>query len=168
MPTCLLALTYYVPTCLKSLRAYVPYMPTCLCALRPSMPLNVTCLRAYVLTYLQRLTKYTEAHFYTLYCCFSLDYLTFHSIQNPQTNSFFYNCIPQSYLVEYCYVGYCYLLVGIYDQIRRKLRISSHLLKKSLMENFIFCAVLHVRKQQFEDSLRSYLKQWTLFSILNA
>ena len=25
------------------------------------------------------------------------------------------------------------------DQIRRKLRIWSHLLKKSLMENFIFC-----------------------------
>ena len=28
------------------------------------------------------------------------------------------------------------------DQIRRKLRIWSHLLKKSLMENFIFCAML--------------------------
>ena len=28
-----------------------------------------------------------------------------------------------------------------YDQIRRKLRIWSHLLKKSLAENFIFCAV---------------------------
>ena len=28
-----------------------------------------------------------------------------------------------------------------YDQIRRKLRIWSHLRKKSLMENFIFCAV---------------------------
>ena len=28
------------------------------------------------------------------------------------------------------------------DQIRRELRIWSHLLKKSLMENFIFCAVL--------------------------
>ena len=28
------------------------------------------------------------------------------------------------------------------DQIRRKLRIWSHLLKKSLMENFIFCAVV--------------------------
>ena len=28
------------------------------------------------------------------------------------------------------------------DQIRRKLRIWSHLLKKSLMENFISCAVL--------------------------
>ena len=27
------------------------------------------------------------------------------------------------------------------DQIRRKLRIWSHLLKKLLMENFIFCAV---------------------------
>ena len=30
---------------------------------------------------------------------------------------------------------------GKYDQIRRKLRIWSHLLKKSLIENFIFCAV---------------------------
>ena len=28
-----------------------------------------------------------------------------------------------------------------YDQIRRNLRIWSHLLKKCLMENFIFCAV---------------------------
>ena len=27
------------------------------------------------------------------------------------------------------------------DQIRRKLRIWSHLLKKSLMENFFFCVV---------------------------
>ena len=30
------------------------------------------------------------------------------------------------------------------DQIRRKMRIWSHLLNKSLMENFIFCAVLQV------------------------
>ena len=28
------------------------------------------------------------------------------------------------------------------DQIRRKLRIWSHLLKKPLIENFIFCAML--------------------------
>ena len=28
------------------------------------------------------------------------------------------------------------------DQIRRKLRTWSHLLKKSLMENFIFCVVI--------------------------
>ena len=30
-----------------------------------------------------------------------------------------------------------------YGQIRRELQIWSHLLKKSLMENFIFCAVIH-------------------------
>ena len=30
------------------------------------------------------------------------------------------------------------------DQIRRKLRIWSHLLKKSLVENFLFCAVLDI------------------------
>ena len=32
-------------------------------------------------------------------------------------------------------------------QIRRKLRLWSHLLKKSLMENFIFCAVTQCRPQ---------------------
>ena len=32
------------------------------------------------------------------------------------------------------------------DQIRRKLRIWSLLLKKSLMENFIICAVLLLEK----------------------
>ena len=31
--------------------------------------------------------------------------------------------------------------LGKCDQIRRFLRIWSHLLKKSLMENFIFCAM---------------------------
>ena len=30
------------------------------------------------------------------------------------------------------------------DQIRSLLRIRSHLLKNSLMENFIFCAMRHV------------------------
>ena len=33
------------------------------------------------------------------------------------------------------------------DEIRKKLRIWSHLLKKSLMENFIFCAVLVLHKK---------------------
>ena len=33
------------------------------------------------------------------------------------------------------------------DQIRRKLRISSHLLKKSLLENLIFCAVGRLAEQ---------------------
>ena len=32
------------------------------------------------------------------------------------------------------------------DQIRKKLRIWSHLLKKSLMENFIFCAVTSMKR----------------------
>ena len=32
-------------------------------------------------------------------------------------------------------------ILSKYDQIRSFLRIWSHLLKKSLMENFIFCAV---------------------------
>ena len=31
-----------------------------------------------------------------------------------------------------------------FDQIRRKLRIWSHLLKKFLMESLIFCAVIEV------------------------
>ena len=33
-------------------------------------------------------------------------------------------------------------LLSKYDQIRSSLQICSHLLKKSLMEKFIFCAVL--------------------------
>ena len=37
------------------------------------------------------------------------------------------------------------------DQIRRKLRIWSHLLKKSLMENFIFCAVISSILQKLSD-----------------
>ena len=35
------------------------------------------------------------------------------------------------------------------DQIRRKLRIWSHLLKKSLMENFIFCTVTMEWRKRF-------------------
>ena len=35
------------------------------------------------------------------------------------------------------------------DQIRRFLRIWSNLLKKSLMENFIFCAVRRIKMQEF-------------------
>ena len=33
------------------------------------------------------------------------------------------------------------------EQIRRKLRIRSHLLKKSLMKNFIFCAVSVIKNR---------------------
>ena len=41
------------------------------------------------------------------------------------------------------------------DQIRRKLRIWSHLPKKSLMENFIFCAVRIVEILQTQDYKKS-------------
>ena len=46
---------------------------------------------------------------------------------------------------------------GKHDQIRRKLRIWSHLLKKSLIENFIFCAVFvevleNLHMSQFEGN----------------
>ena len=37
------------------------------------------------------------------------------------------------------------------DQIRRELRIWSHLLNKSLMENFIFCPVNFTLTQRFID-----------------
>ena len=40
------------------------------------------------------------------------------------------------------------------DQIWRKLRIWSHLLKKSLMENFIFCAVLEQIKTERKKGKR--------------
>ena len=54
------------------------------------------------------------------------------------------------------------------DQISRKLRICSHLLKKSSMENFIFCAVslfipktkkswVGVQKCQYYTMWKSYL-----------
>ena len=37
------------------------------------------------------------------------------------------------------------------DQIRRKLLIWSHLLKKPLMENFIFCVVLNPTNALWKD-----------------
>ena len=46
------------------------------------------------------------------------------------------------------------------DQIRRKLRISSHLLKKSLMENFIFfCSVIKT------DCLLTYPNWYQIYHI---
>ena len=45
------------------------------------------------------------------------------------------------------------------DQIRRKLRIWSHLLEKPLMENFIFCAVFYVCFQRY------YFPYWESFGV---
>ena len=54
------------------------------------------------------------------------------------------------------------------EQIRRKLRIWLHLLKKSLMENFIFCAVPMQKIQPFfsqwnNQSLKGGLSCCTIF-----
>ena len=53
----------------------------------------------------------------------------------PQTCPQFFNHIAQK--IKFSNKDF----VGKWDQIRSFLRIWSHLLKKSLMENFIFCAV---------------------------
>ena len=58
---------------------------------------------------------------------------------------------------------------SICERIRRKLRIWSHLLRKSLMENFIFCAVLiHssiIWKFHYWHCLNNYLS-W-VFRVIN-
>ena len=46
-----------------------------------------------------------------------------------------------------------------YDQIRSFLQIWSHILKKSLMENFIFCAVMfNGTDKKWEKSLDNGVK----------
>ena len=57
------------------------------------------------------------------------------------------------------------------DQIRRNLRIWSHLMKKSLMENFIFCAVLvvlNLLKSQpitFSKVLQNAIILWSVLAV---
>ena len=50
------------------------------------------------------------------------------------------------------------------DQIRRKLRIWSHLLKNSLMENLIFCAVCD--KTVKCSKRNNYAKNWHIIRSL--
>ena len=55
------------------------------------------------------------------------------------------------------------------DQIGKKLRIWSHLLKKTLMENFIFCAVwLPLKSQKLK--LARVLREWltAFYTILDS
>ena len=56
-----------------------------------------------------------------------------------------------------------------FDQIHRKLRIWSYLLKKSLMESFIFCAVYFVLSSQFFDKYmeRKPLGGWGFQTVAN-
>ena len=50
------------------------------------------------------------------------------------------------------------------DQVRSFLRIWSHLLKKSLIENFIFCAVVIHRPHKTPGSCIFYLGMFSLYS----
>ena len=47
-----------------------------------------------------------------------------------------------------------------HDKIRRKLRIWSHLLKKSLIENFIFCAVAIEARHTRNTRNAWYFQPW--------
>ena len=108
VPTCICTSNYYVrtdlsafyycvPTCLKLLTAYVSSFFTChYIFFVPTYVVSyiISCLRVlifHLLTSLQPVTKYIKGDFYSSYCGFLLDYLTFHSIQNPKTNSCLYN-----------------------------------------------------------------------------
>ena len=52
------------------------------------------------------------------------------------------------------------------DQIRRKLRIWSHLLKKSVMENFIFCAVSFLKPTLLYQRTTIYFLNKTTYKVL--
>ena len=51
-----------------------------------------------------------------------------------------------------------------YDQIRMKLRIWSHLLKKSLTENFIFCAVSKTNDTELQENVETFFHTYYLES----
>ena len=55
------------------------------------------------------------------------------------------------------------------DQIRSFQRIWSHLLKKSLMENFIFCAVLRLYRRAFcqKFSLKNLIWKTSYFPLFS-
>ena len=93
-------LNFHVPTCLD-----IFFVPTNLCVLNYFVPTCTHFSRAYMPLTTHKI--YWGSLLYHLYCCFSLDYLTFHSIQNPKTSSCFKNWIPQSYLVGFCYLKWC-------------------------------------------------------------
>ena len=63
----------------------------------------------------------------------TIEYLYMYIAQTPKI-SLYYTAQKMKFSIKNFFTKY--------DQSPRKLRISSHLLKKSLLENFIFCAVL--------------------------
>ena len=119
-PTCLRVLHYYVPTCLRGLNYYVP---TCLHFSRVYV---LTCLYIFFRpTYLRAINYFvpTCAHFSRAYVKIShkiysgsllyfvllffsgLLFWPFIPLKNPKKTPV--NCIPQSYLVGFCYFNWC-------------------------------------------------------------
>ena len=122
MTTCLKLLCAYETMCPYFSRASVPSFFTCLRAYMSVyiflqiyiydiyftyMPVYIfiSCLRAlifHVLRSLQPLTKYIVAHFYTLYCCFSLDIWPFIPFKTPKQTPASKTVYPKSIL--WCFV----------------------------------------------------------------
>ena len=75
--------------------------------------------------------------------CFNIQYLGNHKNSEVTTSGFCYSLISQITAQKMKFSTKDFFRKC--DQILSLLRIWSHLLKKSLMENFIFCAVDHAQ-----------------------
>ena len=85
------------------------------------------------------MTYFVKTLFWALKFCWKI------SLKNVQINSLPYTAQKMKFSIKDFF--------SKYDQIQRKLQIWSHILKKSLMENLIFCAVLFI-----------YYTMWLLYS----
>ena len=145
----------FVPTCLTCLSASSAYVPTCLLALNYYVPTGFT---------LKLLHTYFPSFF--AYLCANL--LTCLYI-------FF---VPLCLRVLYFFLPTCAHLSRAYVPTTTHkiywgslLYIVLFLLK--LHTSILTCGVLlsqvvHGQRQQFEDPLRNYLKQWTVSSVLSS
>ena len=142
MPTYLKLLLAYVPTWLRALIFHVP-----------------TCLRAYVRlcilfhAYLPSCLKLFRAYLHL--------FLTYLRACNHSQNILKLFSIP-------CIAVFLWI---IWPFIHLKPQNKLLLLKlhiSILSYGVLLFQLVHVQKQYCEDSLRSYLKQWTLCSILNS
>ena len=144
VPTCLTCLrfsSYYVPTCLKLLRTYVPSFSRAFMCLRDNI--YSSCLklfRAYVRSFFNCLRACNQSQSIlrltsiTLIVAFLWIIWSFVPFKTPKQT-------PSSK------TAYC---------------MRSHLLR------FFPCHMVRVQRQYFEDPLRNNLKQWTFSSILNS
>ena len=156
--TCLCALRAYVPSCFKSLGAYVPFVPTCLTCLRVCVPSFFTCLRAYMRIYI--------FHAYVPLCLklfrtYLRSFFTSLGSYNHSQNILrfiFISCIAAFSRIIWRFIPF---------KTPKQTPASKTAYPNPILWGFL-SRPLHPQKQWFKDSLRSYLKQWTLSSILNS